>query len=78
MLYAVNSPVAKRQFDAGLKGIGVPKLHLSVIRKTEIELPEMEMQVQTYERLEKLSEVIEKREKELELLDNLIKSQVVG
>ena len=77
LLYAVNSPVAKRQFDSGLKGIGVPNLHLSVIRKTEIDIPEMEMQVQICDKLEKLAAIIECREQELKFLDALIKSRFV-
>ena len=64
LLYAVNSPVAKRQFNAGLKGIGVPNLHLSVIRKTEIDIPEIEEQKQICDRLDKLTLLIEKREHE--------------
>ena len=77
LLYAVNSPIAKRQFNAGLKGIGVPNLHLSVIRRTEIEIPEIEIQMQICDKLERLVSIIEKREQELELLDNLIKSRFV-
>ena len=77
LLYAVNSPVAKRQFDSGLKGIGVPNLHLNVIRKTKVDIPEMEMQVQICDRLERMTLIIEKREQELKLLDELIKSRFV-
>lgn len=40
----INSPETKRQFDASIKGIGVPNLHLGEIRKTKIFLPCMELQ----------------------------------
>lgn len=33
LLYAINSPVVKRQFDAGLKGVGVPNLIWVSLRK---------------------------------------------
>ncbi len=39
LLYFVNSPVAKKQFDSRLKGIGVPNLHLQEIREVEISFP---------------------------------------
>ena len=40
----INNPETKRQFDASIKGIGVPNLHLGEIRKTKIFLPCMELQ----------------------------------
>jgi type I restriction enzyme S subunit len=39
LLYFVNSPVAKKQFNKRLKGIGVPNLHLEEIREVEISFP---------------------------------------
>ena len=44
LLYAINSQITKRQFDAGLKGVGVPNLHLSVIRETSINVVPKEKQ----------------------------------
>ena len=43
---AINSDETKRQFDASLKGIGVPNLHLSEIKKVKILLPPLELQEQ--------------------------------
>lgn len=40
LLHFVNSPVAKKQFNKRLKGIGVPNLHLEEIREVEIYYPE--------------------------------------
>ena len=77
LLYAINSPVAKRQFDAGLKGVGVPNLHLSVIRQTEINIEEYEKQFEICEILDKVSSVIDARKQELQKLDNLIKARFV-
>ncbi len=39
MLYFINSPAAKKQFNKRLKGIGVPNLHLEEIREVEISFP---------------------------------------
>jgi type I restriction enzyme S subunit len=36
LLSAINNDMTKRQFDVGLKGIGVPNLHLSVIKEVKI------------------------------------------
>ena len=77
LLYAINSPIAKKQFNAGLKGIGVPNLHLSVIRKTEINVGKYEKQIRISNVLDKVSAVIELRKKELGLLDDLIRARFV-
>lgn len=39
LLYFVNSPVAKHQFNKRLKGSGVPNLHLGEIREVQISFP---------------------------------------
>jgi type I restriction enzyme S subunit len=39
MLYFINSPAAKKQFNKRLKGIGVPNLHLEEIREVTISFP---------------------------------------
>lgn len=39
LLYFVNSPNAKSQFNKRLKGVGVPNLHLQEIREVEINFP---------------------------------------
>ena len=44
LLYAVNSPYTRHQFNAGLKGIGVPNLHLNIIRQTKIKVHNLEGQ----------------------------------
>ena len=43
---AINMPETKEQFNARLKGIGVPNLHLGEINKTKIVLPPIELQNQ--------------------------------
>jgi type I restriction enzyme S subunit len=39
MLYFINSPLAKKQFNKRLKGSGVPNLHLEEIREVSILFP---------------------------------------
>jgi len=39
MLYFINSPLAKKQFNKRLKGMGVPNLHLKEIREVLIPFP---------------------------------------
>jgi type I restriction enzyme, S subunit len=41
---ALNSPASKKQFNAHLKGIGVPNLHLKDIRQTLIPVPSIALQ----------------------------------
>ena len=77
LLYAINSSVAKRQFDVGLKGVGVPNLHLSVIRKTEINIEEYDKQFEVSRILDKVALIIDARKEELQKLDDLIKARFV-
>ncbi len=39
LLYFINSPIAKKQFNKRLKGIGVPNLHLKEIRDVRFSYP---------------------------------------
>lgn len=39
LLYFINSPIAKQQFNSRLKGVGVPNLHLKEIREVKISFP---------------------------------------
>jgi type I restriction enzyme S subunit len=75
LLYAVNSPYAKHQFNAGLKGIGVPNLHLSIIRQTQIKIHNFEAQHRIVAILDQVNDLISLRNQQLEQLDLLIKSR---
>ena len=77
LLYAINSPVVKRQFDAGLKGVGVPNLHLGVIKETWINVVKKEGQQKVCKVLDKIEKIIELKKQELQLLDELIKARFV-
>lgn len=52
IVYAINNPFTKEQFNHSLKGIGVPNLHLNKIRSTKIILPPLELQKKFAERIE--------------------------
>jgi type I restriction enzyme S subunit len=39
LLYFINSPIAKNQFNKRLKGVGVPNLHLEEIREVLVPFP---------------------------------------
>lgn len=67
LLYMINSPDTKEYFDASLKGIGVPNLHLKYIRNTLIPIPLDIKNQQEIVRI--LDEFFEKEDKSKELLD---------
>lgn len=71
LVYFINSPSAKRQFNSHLKGVGVPNLHLSEIRKTKINIPPLPIQRQIVSELDALSDIITKKKQQLEELNKL-------
>lgn len=77
LYYAINSPIVRRQFDAGLKGIGVPNLHLNVIRQAKIQTPIYTKQIDICKTLSKIERIIENLKEELVLFDNLVKARFV-
>lgn len=52
---ALSALETKRQFDSSLKGIGVPNLHLSEIKKTKIIVPPIELQNKFADFVEKIN-----------------------
>lgn len=63
MLYFINSPVAKKQFNKRLKGSGVPNLHLEEIREVIIPFPKTkEEQMNIVQKLDALSSETKKLE----------------
>jgi type I restriction enzyme S subunit len=79
LLYFVNSPAAKHQFNKRLKGVGVPNLHLQEIREVVIGFPsDLAQQNAIVEQLDLLSAEIGHLESlyqhKLTALDDLKKS----
>lgn len=63
MLYFINSPVAKKQFNKRLKGSGVPNLHLEEIREVVIPFPKsIKEQNKIVQKLNNLSSELKKLE----------------
>jgi type I restriction enzyme S subunit len=79
MLYFINSPVAKKQFNKRLKGSGVPNLHLEEIREVVIAFPKsLKEQENIVHQLDALSAETKRLEtiyqKKMEDLEELKKS----
>ncbi|MCA0380990.1 MAG: restriction endonuclease subunit S [Bacteroidetes bacterium] len=80
MLYFINSPIAKKQFNKRLKGSGVPNLHLEEIREVIIPFPKSKEAQQTIVRqldalraeTQKLEAVYQKKIADLEELKKSI------
>lgn len=54
LVYAINNPSTKCQFDDSLKGVGVPNLHLGEIKKTKILVPPIELQSSFAKKIESI------------------------
>lgn len=52
LLQFINSPLAKKQFNSRLKGIGVPNLHLKEIKEVKIPIPPLSEQQAIVEKLD--------------------------
>ena len=71
---AINMPSTKEQFNASLKGIGVPNLHLGEIKKTKIVFPPLDLQNQFAKFVENVEGVKIKVKQNLDQLEVLKKS----
>ena len=80
LLWTINSPVCKEQFNAHLLGIGVPNLHLYEINKTLVPLPPLSEQQRIASVIEKAFEqidIIEKNKLNLKTYIKQTKSKVL-
>ena len=78
---AINAAETKQQFDASLKGIGVPNLHLGEIKKARIIFPPMELQEQfaTFvEQTDKSKVAVQKALDEAQLLFDSLMQKYFG
>lgn len=78
---AINNPDTKWQFDRHIKGIGVPNLHLSEIKRTRILLPPLELQnkfVDFVEQIEKMKTLISCSLEKLETLKKSLMQEYFG
>ena len=78
---AINNIDTKRQFDGSIKGIGVPNLHLSEIKKTKILVPPIEKQndfVAFVEQVDKSKVVVQKALDEAQTLFDSLMQEYFG
>lgn len=78
---AINAAETKQQFDASLKGIGVPNLHLGEIKKTRVILPPIELQNQFaafVEQTDKSKSAVQKALDETQLLFDSLMQKYFG
>ena len=78
---AINSQETKEQFDASLKGIGVPNLHLGEIKKAKIIVPPIELQnkfAEFVQEVDKSKVVVQKALDEAQTLFDSLMQQYFG
>jgi len=76
VLWAINSPETKSQFDRRLKGVGVPNLHLGEIKKAVIPLPPLALQREFAAFVEKVESLKAAAKKCLETVDTLYRAKL--
>ncbi len=77
LMLALDSPAIKEQLVKANNGSSQPNLSAASVREYEVELPELSIQKGVVEKLVKVRSVIDSRQQELQLLDDLIKARFV-
>ncbi len=77
LMFSLDSPSIKEQLIKANNGSSQPNLSASSVREYRIELPNKTIQKEVVAKLYKARSIIEDRQKELELLDELIKARFV-
>ena len=76
LVYAINNPFTREQFNHSLKGIGVPNLHLNKIRATKIILPPLALQEDFAAKVEAIEAQKAKVEAEIAELQTLLDARM--
>ena len=66
LLQFINSPLAKKQFNSRLKGIGVPNLHLKEIKEVKIPIPPLSEQQAIVKKLDAAFALIDQAKANIE------------
>lgn len=74
LMLALDSPAIREQLVKANNGSSQPNLSAASVREYEIELPELLIQKEVVEKLVKVRSVIDNRQQELQLLNDLIKA----
>lgn len=77
LMYSLNAPTIREQLTKANNGSSQPNLSASSVREFWIELPTLSVQKDVVKKLTKLQHVIEKRQNQIGLLDNLVKARFV-
>lgn len=77
LLWALQSRSSKEQFCSLQTGTALKQLPVGKLAQVEIYKPDIKLQYEIAERLDKVYRLIQERTKELELLDDLIKARFV-
>ena len=77
LMFALDSPSIQEQLVRANNGSSQPNLSASSVHAYEIDLPGKELQIEISERLSKVRSIIDARNEEMALLDDLIKARFV-
>ena len=77
LMFSLDSPSIKEQLVKANNGSSQPNLSAASVREYQIELPDINFQKKVVEKLSRVRCVINERQKELNLLDELIKARFV-
>ena len=77
LLFSLDSPSIKEQLIKANNGSSQPNLSAASVREYQIELPDMKVQKDIVNKLAKVRTIIDSRQHEIDLLDQLIKARFV-
>ena len=77
LMFSLDSPSIKEQLVKANNGSSQPNLSAASVREYQIELPDISLQKEVVEKLTRVRNVIDERQKELNLLDEFIKARFV-
>jgi len=77
LMFSLDSPSIKEQLVKANNGSSQPNLSAASVREYQIELPDISLQKEVVEKLTRVRNVIDERQKELNLLNELIKARFV-
>lgn len=77
LMFALDSPAIREQLVKANNGSSQPNLSATSVREYRVELPELSLQEEVVEKLEKVRSIIDGRKQEVQLLDDLIRARFV-
>ena len=77
LMFSLDSPSIKEQLNKANNGSSQPNLSAASVREYQIELPDMKVQKDVVNKLAKVRTIIDSRQHEIDLLDELIKARFV-